>query len=173
MLDLLQHVHVSLVLGIPDLDTPLQRCSSRGEDSPTSSDLVLTLSLMQPGSCWLPMPQGHFAFSRSTWCPPGAPGPLLQSCFPAKHHPACTGDYLGFLPPPGQVSAFSFALLQDILAGQDLQPLDVPLNGSTIIWCTKQSYFCYTCKSAEGLPCPAIQVVTEDVKQYWPQYQPL
>lgn len=147
----------------PDVLRP--RLSS-GEDSPTSLDLVVTLCQAQAGCCWPPMPEGHVAGSRSTWCPPRAPEPLLQSCFSGKHPPGCTGGYLWFLPPQGQDLTFPFALGQEIPAGQDLRPVHMPLNGSTTIWCINQSsYFCHTCKSAEGVPCPIIQVTNEDVKQ--------
>lgn len=110
--------------------------------------------------------KGHFAGSCSTRC---SPGPLLESGFPAKHHPACTGEYLGFLPPQGQDLAFPFAWIQKSLAGQDLQPSDMPRNDSTTqwyIWCTNNSScFFHTCRSEECLPYPIIQVITEDVTQ--------
>lgn len=74
----------------PGHTTPdvLQTRQSRGEDSPTSLDLVATLCLVQHACCSPPMLQGHIARWCSTCCPPGAPGPLLQSCFSAKHPPS-------------------------------------------------------------------------------------
>lgn len=103
LLDLVQYVHVSLLLRSPDVDRPLQICSSQGfaveKTHSTFLDLVVTLSLVQPGFSWLPILQGHFVGPSSTRC---LPGPLLESSFPAKHHPACIGEYLGFLPPQGQ-----------------------------------------------------------------------
>ena len=48
-----------------------------------------------------------------------------------------------------------------------LQPLEVPLNGSTPIWCiTYSSQFCVICKLAKDVLCPIIQVINEDVGEY-------
>lgn len=54
------------------------------------------------------------------------------------------------------------------------QTVKVPLNDSTTIWCiTHSSKFCFVCKLAEVALCPIVQVITEDVKQCWTQYQHL
>lgn len=100
-------------------------------------------------------------------------GLYFKAAFQPNTPPACTGGCLGFPPPQGQDVAFPFALLQEIPAGQDLQPVNMPLNGSTTIWRINQSsYFCHTCKSTEGVPCPINQVINEDGKQHWSQCQP-
>lgn len=52
--------------------------------------------------------------------------------------------------------------------------MEVPVNVSTLLWyVSHSSQFCIICKHAEGAFCPIVQVISEDVKQYWPQYRPL
>lgn len=48
-----------------------------------------------------------------------------------------------------------------------LHPLEVPLNGSTSVWCiSRSSQFHIIFIFAEGAFCPIIQVINEDAKQY-------
>lgn len=89
----------------------LQSGLSSQEDSLTSPDVVVMLPLVQSGFSWLPIFQRYFTGSCSTRYSPGSAGPLLQCNFSAKHHLACTGEYLGFFPPQGQDLAFAFAWL--------------------------------------------------------------
>lgn len=44
---------------------------------------------------------GRMAGSHSSWCPPGLPGPFLQSCFTAVCCPACTGAWGCSFPVAG------------------------------------------------------------------------
>lgn len=56
--------------------------------------------------------------------------------------------------------------------GPVLQSVQVPLNGSTAIWCANHSsQFCTICTFAEGALCPIFHIANKDVKQHWPQYQ--
>lgn len=89
MLDLLQYVMVSFVLGSLKLDTVLQvwhhQCWGEG---PAPSTCWWCYSAHSPGGC-CPLLQGHIAGSCWT-CPPGYPGSFLHSYFPA---PVCTGAW--------------------------------------------------------------------------------
>ena len=71
---------------------------SRGEDHlPTVCQQCS--SQCSPGGCWPPLPQRHTAGTWSACCPPGPPGPSLQSCFPdGRPHPVWV---CGVIPPPG------------------------------------------------------------------------
>lgn len=69
---------------------------------------------------------------------------------------------------------FRLIELCEILVGLFLQPVKVPLNGGTSLWCISQySQFFIICKLAEGALSPIIQVINGDVKQCGPQYRPL
>lgn len=51
-----------------------------------------------------------------------------------------------------------------------LQPADIPLNSSTAIQAAcHSSPFCVICKPAEGELSPSVQVINEDITQYWSQ----
>lgn len=63
--------------------------------------------------CFNLLPQGHIAGSSSTWCPPGPPGPFLQSFFPPW--PAAQPILVhGFISP--QVQDFSLLDFMRLLA---------------------------------------------------------
>ncbi|KAK4832039.1 hypothetical protein QYF61_020554 [Mycteria americana] len=69
---------------------------------------------------------------------------------------------------PSQVQDFALFLveLHEIPVGPLLQPVEVPLNGSTVIWCiSHSSQFGVICKLAESTLYPVIQMINEDVKQ--------
>ncbi|KAK4825521.1 hypothetical protein QYF61_000034 [Mycteria americana] len=58
--------------------------------------------------------------------------------------------------------------------GFDLGPVQVPLDGSTTLWCINHSSeFGVISKLAEDTLCPIIHIMNEDVKQDWTQYWPL
>lgn len=90
-----------------------------------SLDLLAMLLLIQPRT-----PLAAFAGSSSTWCPPGPPGPSLQSCFPAGHPQRVLG--LGAVPPPGQHLTCPLAEVREVPVSPFLQPVEVPLGGSAI-----------------------------------------
>jgi len=72
------------------------------------------------------------------WSQPGLPGPFLCSCFPICQPPAC--------PEVHEVPFSPF-----------LQPVEVPLDGSTTLWCIGHStQLCVICSFAEGALCPII-----------------
>ena len=55
--------------------------------------------------------------------------------------------------------------------GPFLQPVEVPLDGSTTLGrISHSSQLCITCKLAEDMLCPISQVINEDVEKDWPQY---
>lgn len=61
-------------------------------------------------------------------------------------------------------------LVHTTIPSQVSQVADIPLNVSIAIWFVKHSsQFCIF----EGAPCPVVQVISEDVKTYFPQRQPL
>ena len=62
--------------------------------------------------------------------------------------------------------AFHFVELHKIPIGPFLQPLEVPLNGSTTIWYVNHpSQFHIVCELAEASLGPITQVI--NAKQYW------
>lgn len=93
--------------------------------------------------------------SQSTWCLPVSSGPFPSSCFPAGQPPAHTGAW-GL--------AFPFVQLQEVLANPFLQPVQVSLNGSTILWSTTHfSQSCIISKLADSMLCPSIPVINTDI----------
>ena len=115
----------------------------------TSLSLRVTLLLMQPrrqlaffatrAHFWLMFNRLSTRTLRS----------FLQSCFSDSQPPACTGAW-GYFSQMQDI-ALAFVELQEIPVGPSLQPVKVPLNGSTPIWCIDHSsQFCITCKLAEG-----------------------
>jgi len=74
--------------------------------------------------------------------------------------------------PQIQDLALHLGELHEISLSLILQPVQVPVNGSTTSWCTRHpSQFCIICEAAEDALHFSIQ--DEEVKQYWPQYPPL
>ena len=71
---------------------------------------------------------------------------------------------------PGVVP-FHFVEHHEVPVCPVLQPAELPTNGSTTIgrYKTARSGW-YICELADSALCPMIQVINEDVKQYWPQY---
>lgn len=57
--------------------------------------------------------------------------------------------------------------LHEIPISPRLQPVQVPLDGST------PHFFCITFRLVEDTLCPVIHIINEDVEQNWSQYLPL
>ncbi|KAK4825789.1 hypothetical protein QYF61_002373 [Mycteria americana] len=69
-----------------------------------------------------------------------------------------------------QVQDFALPLveLHEIPVSPCLQPVEVPLGGSTTFWyISHSSQVDVTCKLAKGTHCPIIQIVKEDIEQDW------
>ena len=97
------------------------------------------------------------------------PGPSLKSSCPASQPPACIGA--GIIPPLIQEFTFHLVELLEVPVNPFVQPAEVPLDGSTTLWCISHfSQFCIISELAEGMLCPIIQIVNEDVKQCWCRY---
>lgn len=73
--------------------------------------------------CWHPMDFW------STWCPPGTPGPFLQSCIPAAGHQSVLEPVL-VTPSQMQDFGFSFVVLPEAPIDQLLQLCHVSLHSS-------------------------------------------
>lgn len=76
----------------------------------------------------------------------------------------------GAVPPQVQDFALPLAQLHEVQVSPFLQPLD---GSTTLWWISHSSQFYVICKLAGGTLCPIIQIVNEDVKQYWTQFCPL
>lgn len=98
------------------------------------------------------------AASCSMWCPPGPLAPFLQSCFPGGWPPALTGTW----------SYFSVGARPFCHTFLEVQIVQVFLKDSTTIWSiSHSSQFYIICKLAESAPCPTIQIITGEFKQYF------
>ena len=63
----------------------------------------------------------------------------------------------------GQDFALPFADLREVPVGPFLQPVEVPLHGSTPIQSVNYSFqFSITCKPAEHALCSMMQVINEE-----------
>jgi len=71
--------------------------------------------------------------------------------------------------------SFSEKLLFSLLpVGPFLQPVTVPLHGSSTLQCINHSSrFWIIYKPAEGAVCPIVWVINENGEQFWVQYWPL
>lgn len=125
----LQLLHVFLVLRSTETNTALgcDLCSAEQSGRITFVHLLVTFLLMQQRKCNSSLLQGHSAVSCSTWCPPGAPSPFLQSCCPGSWLLANTG-----------VSPADSALLEHLSSHQSIYPAiqherGTALTSSTII----------------------------------------
>lgn len=77
---------------------------------------------------------------------------------------------MGAWDSPG---AFPLVEIHEIPLSPVLQPVEIPLSGSATFTVLALSLFCNVCEVAEGSLCPVVQVINEEVKQYWTQYQSL
>ena len=170
-LDSLYYVNVSFVLGSPELVIVLQvwphQCSVEGKDHlPQSAGYTPpsaaqdTFRLCSKGTSLahvqLRVCQDLRAFSAkqpSTWV-------ALSMHW-----------WVGFFSQ-GLGFAIPFVELHEVPVGSFLQPVKVLLDGSMTLWCRgcHSSQFGVICKHAEGILCTIIQIINEDVKEYWTQY---
>lgn len=109
----LQLFHVFLVLRSTETDTALRCDLSSAEQSGriTSLHLLVTFLLMQQRKRNSSLLQGRSTASCLTWCPPGVPGPFLQSCCPGSWLLACPG-----------VSPAESALLEHLSSPHSIYP---------------------------------------------------
>lgn len=78
------------------------------------------------------------------------------------------------ISPQVQDLVFPFVQCSKTSLSLILQSVQFPVNGSTTSSCTcHSSQFGIICELAEGTLCHSIQVINEEIKQYWPSYQPL
>lgn len=134
----------------------------------TSFNLLEMLYLMQPRMLLTFFLSGHIAGLWSICCPPEPPSPSQQSCFKASHPPVCTGAWSNFSLNAG--CDICLVKLQEIPLCPLVQPVEVPLDINITTWCTScSSQFCIICELAEGALCPIVQVINEDVRQYFLQ----
>lgn len=92
---------------------------------------------------------------------PFCKAPFLQSYFPAGWPPdlTCTCSYFSM-----SVRLFCHTFLK-------VQIVQNSLRNSTTIWyISHSSQFYIICKLAEGAPCPIIQIISGEFKQYFSQY---
>ena len=155
-LDLLRYVHVSLVLGSPELETGLQvqphQCKERGRI--TSLNPLTSLCLMQPR---IPL-----AFSATkTFC--RLMVSLLSTRLPRFFSAELPSTKLvrsvyRRTSLHRQDFAFPLAELNEIPLSPFLQPAEVPLKGT--VWCiTHSSQFCIACELAKCTLCPVVQTI--------------
>ena len=157
----LQHVHVSLVLASPELDTAPQ---------------------VWPHQCWvegkdhLPRPAGYAFFNAAQdaihlLCSKGTLLPHVQLVVHQDTQVLfCKAAFQ--LGDPQSILVLmvqDFPLLHvghhEVPVSPFLQPVDVCLHGSTTLWCISHScQFGVICRLAEGTLCPVIQIVNDIVK---------
>lgn len=111
-----------------------------------------------PGSCWPSFLQGHTADLQ--------PRPLQN-----RVGSQCVS---GVAPLQGKGFAFPFIELCEIVLSPFLQPVQVPLIGSTILGSANPSSQLYIiCRLGEGVLCPSVPVISKGFNQHWFQYQSL
>lgn len=77
----------------------------------------------------------------------------------------------GAFPSQMQNSMFPLFQLRDVCVIPFLQPVEGPLDGHMTLWCTGHSaQFVVIYQLAESGLNPTIQIVNEDVEQFWSQY---
>lgn len=122
----------------------------------------------------------QFFFSRNPGCPRLS---LLQGCLslhgqlPAHQDPLSKSTFQVFIPQhiqlpgfiPSQMQEFIFPSveLHEIHVSPFIQPVKVPLKGSTTLWCVSHSsQFHIIYELAVSALCPSLWVINEDVEQY-------
>lgn len=105
--------------------------------------------------------------SWSAWWPSGCQGPSLQSCFQAYTGARdCSSPRAGFFISPHRETRASSLTFP--------QHAQVPLGGDTTTrHISHSSQLCIIYQLDEGVHCPTIKVINEDVNWCWPQYRPL
>ncbi|KAK4826730.1 hypothetical protein QYF61_010983 [Mycteria americana] len=77
----------------------------------------------------------------------------------------------GIVPPQVQDFALSLDELHEVPVSPFLQPVQVPLDVSTTLWCVSHSsQLCAISILAEDALCSIIQIINEYVEQDWTQY---
>jgi len=144
----------------------LNMANHRGQS--TSVHMLAKLSC-SPRCHWHSLSQGRIAGSWLTYCPPELSTSSLQS-----YSPVCWPQQVlvhGAILCQVHSLAFFFVELHEISCGPFLQPVQVPLTGSTFIWFISHfSHFCIICRRAVDALCPIFLVIDEDSKQYWTHY---
>ncbi|KAK4828308.1 hypothetical protein QYF61_025320 [Mycteria americana] len=163
-LDSLQYVHVSLVLGSSALDTVFQGKvhlpQPAGNTPPDAAQDTISL-LCCKGTLLAHVQLGVHQDPQVLFCE--AAFKLSGSQHILEHEVV-----------PSQVKDFALLVeLHEVSISLLLQPVEVPLDGSTTLWHTScSSQFGVICKLAEGTLCPIIQIINEDVEQDWSHYWP-
>ncbi|KAK4808881.1 hypothetical protein QYF61_007996 [Mycteria americana] len=174
-LDLLQQVHVLLMLGAPQVDAVLQVGSHKSGVK---------------GQNHLPRPAGHSSFDAAQetvgflGCKHTLPGhvELLINQHPQillrraalNTFSAQPVFVLGIAPTQVQNFALGLVELHEVRTGPPLKPVQVPLDGIPSLQrvdCTTQ--LGVVGKLAEGALNPTVHVTAKDVKQCQSQHQPL
>ena len=97
---------------------------------------------------------------------PRPPHLFLPNCFPV-------GQLFGsqpvlvpwVVPSQAQDSTVLLAELHEVSVAPFLQPVKVPLAGTTTLWCISQSsQFDVISKLAEGTLCTIVQIINEEVR---------
>lgn len=79
---------------------------------------------------------------------------------------------LGFIPAQVQDLALPFVELHEVLSAI-LHLAQVPLKADTTIWyISYSSLCCIICELAEDTFCPIVQVINDEVEQYWASSEP-
>ncbi|KAK4830406.1 hypothetical protein QYF61_010937 [Mycteria americana] len=174
-LDTLQHLHVSLVVRGPKLNTVFEvrphQCRVQGHDH-------------------FPSPAGHAIFDTSQDAVGflGHLGTLLAHIQVAVNkHPQvlfCRAAFQPLFPKPVVLHGVAAAQVQDLALGlvkpytidlgPSIQPVQVPLQSlPTFQQINTPTQLGVICKLAESALDPFIQIIDKDIKQNWPQHRAL
>ena len=81
---------------------------------------------------------------------------------------------MGLFLPRSMTLHFPLLNFMRFLFSPFLQPVEVPVDARTSIWCiSHSSQFCIICQADKGALCASFCVIMEDVEQRWPLYWPL
>lgn len=145
-------------------------CLSRTEQRKriTSFDLLATLCLRQLRRLLASFITGEYCLINSVRISRTSSAKQLSSWYA----PVCSGACY-FSPMAGLRISLCWTLCKSPVSSF-LQLDEVSLNDRTTLWQISYSFpFCVIWKTAESVLCPFIQVINEEVKEYWSQYQPL
>ncbi|KAK4810846.1 hypothetical protein QYF61_008818 [Mycteria americana] len=174
-LDPCQQVHVFPVLRTPELDAGLQVGShQRGVE----------------GQNHLPRPAGHASFDAAQdtvgflGCERTLPAHVQLFIHQYPQVLLLRAALNPFIPQPVLVPGVALTQVQDLALGKVephevhmgplLELVQVPLNGIPSFWrVNSTTQLGVICKLAEGALDPTVNVIDEDIKQYWSQYRPL
>ncbi|KAK4831708.1 hypothetical protein QYF61_018760 [Mycteria americana] len=173
-LDTLQHLHVSLVVGGPKLNTVFE---------------------VQPHQCRVqghnhfPSPAGHAIFdtSQDAIDDLGHLGTLLAHVQPAVNQHTqvlfCLAAFQPLFPKPVALHGAVVTQVQDPTLGlvephtigpsPCIQPVQVPLQSLPPLQINTPAQLGVICKLTEGALDPLVQIIDKDIKQNWPQHRAL